>query len=193
MKTIVLAIADGKAQQVINAIPGLALLPIEHPYCQRRLTYQRNGKLIVLLVNPLRLNVSLPWQSAGNSGDWDIVQLTGDPGSVGDDATEDDSGGQWVRRAYRKLRRLSDANPTYLRGPWTMQQLRDQYPAKAAELLDGDEESPSPVCLLAGSTREAAEVWEYSPTQQEIDNDTDWTPPTVDVTRVSLGRFRREP
>lgn len=178
MKSIVLAVADGKAQQVIDAIPGLELLPVEPPFCQRRLTYDRNGMVINLLVQPLRQNVTLPWTSAGTSGDWDIFQLTADPGSVdvGGEMVRDDADGQWVRRAYRKLRRLSDANPTFLRGPWTFAKLRANWPDKAAQLLDGDEDNPSQVVVLAGSTKTAADAWEYDPTQQEIDEDTDWTP-----------------
>jgi hypothetical protein len=174
MKSIVLAVAEGRAQQVIDAIPGLELLPVEPPYCQRRLTYQRGEMLIVLLVNTLPQGITLPWSSSAPSGDWDLYQLTADPGSVdiGGAMTADDADGQWVRRAYRKLRRLSDANPGNLRGPWTLKQLRDDYPVKAAEILDDEERT---VCMLASSTREQAEAWEYSPTQQEIDEDTDWS------------------
>ena len=185
MKSCILAVAVGKAALVINSIPGLSFRPPGHPYCHPHLLYERDGVQLNLLVMPLRQNVALPWQSASTSGKWDLFMLVADPGSVGTEAVDNDGGWRWITRAFRKLRRVSASHPTYLRGPWSIAQLVEAYPDKVATLLKGvvDEQGELQpgtewsFPLLAGSSHDGAVGWDYRPTQEEIDDDTDGNAP----------------
>jgi len=186
MKSCILAVADGKAQQVLDQL-GLQYVPPGHPdwpqWSLPHLLYERAGVAINCIVRRLAGNVTLPWTSASTSGLWDVFLLVADPGSLGPGAVADDADGQWITRAYRRLRRAADAHPTYLRGPWTPQHLWELYPVKARALLnrytdeDGNEQvGDEPTFpLLAGARHDAALAWDYRPTQDEIDGDTDWS------------------
>lgn len=179
--TCILAVADGKAKQVIDSLNLELVLPI-HPFVNKRIRYERNRITIECIVFNLAQNISLPWQSAGASGDWDIFLLVADPGALGSAAVADDGGYRWLTRIFRKLRQLSDIHPTYLRGPWSLQQLIDNYPAKAEQLFKTDvlDENEQPtgervwnIPMLAGDSITSLLAIDYRPSQQEIDEDID--------------------
>lgn len=187
--TAILAVADGKAAQVINNIPGLEYVsPDGQRFQHPRLNYERAGVVIELIVQRVANNVTLPWTSAATSGKWDVYLLTADPGACGREAVKDDGGWRWLTRAFRRLRQLSADHPTYMRGPWSLAHLLEAYPAKAAELLKTEvldaEGNPTGELawsfpLLAGDTPAGLLAVDYRPTQEDIDGDIDADPATL--------------
>lgn len=186
----IIAIADGKAAQILNTIPGLSYIPEGHPHGPPRLRYERAGKQIEVMLMQAEgwNNVTLPWTSAGTSGKWDIYLLVAEPGSIGRPAVDDDAGYLWLTRAFRKLEALAAANPTYLRGPWSLAKLIEAYPAKAQELLqepvlDAEGEPTGQFVwrfpTLAGDTFEGFLAVDYRPSQADIDGDVDPDPATL--------------
>ena len=176
MKSIILAIATGKLEHVIKDISGLSWRKPSHPYIHPRLVVQRKGKRMEFIAQ--RLAASLhQW-----SGEWDMWQLTPDPGSIGNDAVADDAGSMWATRAYRWLHRAVAKHPALLHGPWSPRVMIDKSPSLADAVLKTEETdidgNPTgkrrwAVPLLAGARQDDVLAWDYDPSDKEIADDTD--------------------
>jgi hypothetical protein len=159
----ILAVADGQAQQVIDAVPGLGLDTSPqraHPH----LFYQRNGDTYDLIVVPLAQGVTLAQASNAPGGLWDLFVLVADSRDI------PDAHHRWLARTWRYLIRRQQADPGWLLGPWSAAYVAETWPALAAQCLAGG------VPLLAGDAQEDAAGWDYRPSQADTDADTDWSP-----------------
>jgi len=149
--SFVLAVAAGQGPTVLQAVDALGLVPALDP---PNLTW--NGTPVALLILK-QSDVTLPWSSASPGGLWDVYLLISVlPASQG-------------RAAQRKLRRASLTQPTYIRGPWSVQQVIEDYPSQAASLFPGGFIGH----CIEGDDLETNAQTDYRPTDQDALDDID--------------------
>lgn len=177
-----LATARGMAKDVIAALPNVTYRSgrrANDPGWQRgrRLVYARDGNRYVIRILTIGRNVEIPQQSAAPNGNWDLWML------VADNRRAANGQHRWLARTWRQLRR--HGVPNQVRGPFSALFVQDNWPAVSAKWLAGHWDdagnripgSEWTFPLLAGDTHADVIGWDYRPTNTEISNDVDWTPP----------------
>ena len=172
-----LGTAHGLGKPIVDAIPGMT-------YSTGSVEFKRNGKSLVCLLLDVAKDYDLGPDSAAPSKKWDVWLLVADSGADAlPDGTETVESRKWLKRVYRHLHRRAATHPTYLFGPYSLKQAKENWPATVKALLNEktyDEDGnvngttdnwgyPS----LLGDDLDACAEEDYRPSQGDIDNDVD--------------------